>query len=212
VTLVGGTLANSVEWLQTSDVVQADGHVLSWFNPDRPGYAYPEIAGYLLSFLTWEGASTADTRDRVASALAGDMSGRGGVGRWGVDYAFDAGMALTGLLRHQRAGGELPHPRMVDRLHEFIVGCVARRTAYMGESDTDPAHWSVSYGSHLLKLIIPLTEYGEARSMSASSAALRQLVDELVPLYHQGRFRVNDRSAETYTQGWHNKMSRSEVD
>jgi len=71
----------------------------------------------------------------------------------------------------------------------------------MGESDTDPAHWSVSYGSHLLKLIIPLTEYNEARSMSASSAALRQLVDELVPLYDEGRFRVNDRSGETYTHG-----------
>jgi len=199
VTVAGGTVANSVEWLQSAGVVRPDGHVLSWVNPDRPGYAYPEIAGYLLSYLTWEGASTVETRNRVASGLAADMSARGGVGRWGIDYAFDSAVALTGLLRHERAGGQLPATEMVDRLYAFVVRCVAERTAYVGASDTDPSHWSVSYGSHLLKLVIALTAYEGSRAVPGHSAPVAQLVEDLVPLYDDGRFKVNDLSGETYT-------------
>jgi hypothetical protein len=180
-------------------VVRPDGRVLSWVNPERPGYAYPEIAGYLLSFLAWQGPSTVETRDRIARGLEADMSARGGVGRWGIDYAFDSAMALTGLLRHAQAGGRLPDSGMADRLYEFVVSCVAARTAYVGDSDSDPAHWSVSYGSHLLKLAIALTAYDELRSLRSRSEPVQQLVDDLVPLYDSGRFRVNELSPETYT-------------
>jgi len=199
VTVLERGVTGSVEWLQSAPVVRSDGRVISWVNPERPGYPYPEIAGYLLSLLSWEGSSTAETRDRIASGLAADMSVRGGVGRWGIDYAFDAGMALTGLLRHEQIGGCLPEPAMADRLYDFVVRCVAARSAYVGESDTDPSHWSVSYGCHLLKLTIPLTAYEEARSLLGPSDWVRQLVADLVPLYDEGRFRVNELSGETYT-------------
>ena len=172
---------------------------MSWLNPARPGYPYPEIAGYLLSFLSWEGTSTVETRDRIASGLAADMSARGGVGRGGIDYAFDTGMALTGLLRHEQVAGRLPEPVMADRLYDFVVRCIAGRSAYVGESDTDPSHWSVSYGCHLLKLVIALTAYEEARSLRGPSDWVRQLVADLVPLCDEGRFRINDLSGETYT-------------
>ena len=197
-TVVGGSVSNSVDWLQSADVVRPDGRVLSWVNPVRPGYPYPEIAGYLLSFLAWQGTSTVATRNRIARGLAADMSARGGVGRWGIDYTFDSAMALTGLLRHEQAGGRLPDAGMADRLYGFIVRCVAARTAYVGDSDSDPSHWSVSYGSHLLKLAVALTAYEEARSLPGPSGSVQQLVDELVPLYDGGRFRVNALSPETY--------------
>ncbi len=198
-TLAERGVAGSIEWLQSAHVVRSDGRVMSWVNPERPGYPYPEIAGYLLSFLSWEGSSTVETRDRIASGLAADVSAGGGVGRWGIDYAFDSAMALTGLLRHEHVGGGLPEPALADRLYEFVVRCVAGRSAYTGDSDTDPSHWSVSYGCHLLKLAIALTEYEASRALPSPSDCVRQLVEDLVPLYDEGRFRVNDLSRETYT-------------
>jgi hypothetical protein len=185
-------------WLVSPSVVGTDGRVMSWSNPRHPGYAYPEIAGYLLSLLALEGDSTLDIRDRIARRLVSDMSRAGGVGRGGADYVFDSAMALAGLIAHESAGGTVLDARSVDRLFDFISANLAARRAGTGLSMAVPDHWSVSYGCHLLKVVIALCAYDERYPTSTTKALVDRLVSELIRLYDDGRFRVNADSSLTY--------------
>jgi hypothetical protein len=185
-------------WLVSPSVVSSDGRVSSWSNPRHPGYPYPEIAGYLLSLLALEGDSTLDIRDRIARRLVGDMSRSGGVGRGGADYVFDSAMALAGLIAHESAGGTLPDARSVDRLFDFVSANLAAGRVGIGLSTATPDHWSVSYGCHLLKVVIALCAYDERYPASTTRALVDRLVSELTRLYDNGRFRVNADSSLTY--------------
>lgn len=185
-------------WLVSPSVVDPEGRVMSWSNPRRPGYPYPEIAGYLLSLLALEGESTLDIRNRIARRLVSDMSPAGGVGRGGADYVFDSAMALAGLIAHESAGGALPDDRSIDRLFDFVTANLTARRAVTGLSTADPDHWSVSYGCHLLKVVIALYAYDERRPTSTTSTLVDRLVRELTGLYDNGRFRANASSSLTY--------------
>jgi hypothetical protein len=190
--------AQMLGWLVSPSVVNADGRVMSWSNPQHAGYPYPEIAGYLLSLLALEGESTLDIRDRIARRLVSDISPAGGVGRDGADYVFDSAMALAGLIAHESAGGVLSDDRSIDRLFDFVTLNLTARQAGTGLSTTDPDHWSVSYGCHLLKAVIALYAYDERRPRSTTSALVDRLVAELTGLYDNGRFRANASSLVTY--------------
>jgi hypothetical protein len=187
-----------LEWLVSPSVVDHEGRVMSWSNPRHPGYPYPEISGYLLSLLALEGESTLDIRDRIARRLVSDVSPAGGVGRGGVDYVFDSAMALAGLIAHKSAGGALPDDRSIDRLFDFVTVNLTARRAGKGLSTADPNHWSVSYGCHLLKVVIALYAYDERRPTSTTSVLIDRLVSELTGLYDNGRFRTNASSLLTY--------------
>jgi hypothetical protein len=185
-------------WLTSPSVVDNEGRVMSWSNPRHPGYAYPEIAGYMLSILALEGDATVAIRDRIARRLVGDVSRAGGVGRDGADYVFDSAMALSGLIAHESAGGELPDESAIDRLFDFVTANLAARRAGRDLPVADAAHWSVSYGCHLLKVAIALCAYDDRRPTSTTRALVDQLASELTRLYADGRFRVNARSPLTY--------------
>jgi hypothetical protein len=187
-----------LEWLVSPSVVDPDGRVMSWSNPLHAGYPYPEISGYLLSLLALEGESTLDIRDRIARRLVRDVSPTGGVGRDGADYVFDSAMALNGLLAHESVGGELPDDRSIDRLFDFVTTNLISRQAGRGLPSADPNHWSVSYGCHLLKVVIALCAYDERRPTSSTGALIDRLVSELTGLYDNGRFRANASSLLTY--------------
>jgi len=196
ISLVPG--AQMLGWLVSPSVVGSDGRVISWSNPQHRGYPYPEIAGYLLSLLALEGDATLDIRDRIATHLVGDISRSGGVGRDGADYVFDSAMALAGLIAHESAGGVLPDARSVDRLFDFVSANLAARRAGTGLSMAAPDHWSVSYGCHLLKVVIALCAYDDRYPMSTTRALVERLASELTRLYDHGRFRVNADSSLTY--------------
>ena len=189
-------------WLSSPGVIHSDGAVMSWVNPSHPGYAYPEIAGYMLSHLAIEGRQTAPLRNHVARRLLSDMTSNGAVGRREVEYVFDSAMVLAGLLAHEIRGGLLPDPRMVDRLHEYIVSRLWRREGLDGPQENQPTHWSQSYGCHLLKTVIALTAFDASRG-TVTSALIDRLLVDLLPLYTPtgagGRFRVNADSDVTYT-------------
>jgi hypothetical protein len=182
----------------SGNVVGPNGTVASWANPDHPGYAYPEIAGYLLRILSEEGDLTVDIRDRIAARLVKDVSPSGGVGRGSTDFVFDSAMCMGGLMAHETAGGNIPDRRVVNRLFDFVAQNLAARRAISGPADALPDHWSVSYGCHLLKTVIPLCEYNDLRPMSTTRSLVERLVVELLPLYDSGRFRVNELSSLTY--------------
>jgi len=190
--------AHMLGWLVSPSVVDVEGRVMSWSNPRHPGYAYPEIAGYLLSILALEGDGTVGIRDRVARRLVADMSRAGGVGRSGADYVFDSAMALAGLIAHESAGGEVPDESAIDRLFDFVAANLAARRAGRDLPTVDADHWSVSYGCHLLKVVIALCAYDDRRPTSTTKALVDHVASELTGLYDHGRFRANARSPLTY--------------
>jgi hypothetical protein len=187
-----------LRWLVGRNVIGSDGTVLSWFNPRHPGYPYPEIAGYLLRVLSEEGDLTLGLRDRIAIRLVTDVSPAGGVGRGGTAFVFDSAIAMSGLIAHEAAGGTIPNPRTIDRLFDFVAENLAAHRAYRGQADALPDHWSVSYGCHLVKTVIALSEYNDLRPMSTTRSLVERLVTDLMPLYEAGRFRVNYLSPLTY--------------
>ena len=186
-------------WLTGSDVIGRDGAVLSWVNPGHPGYPYPEIAGYMLSYLAQQGQATVDVRNRVAQRLAGDMAASGAVGRNGIEYVFDSAMVLAGLVAHVRTGGLLSEPDMLDRLHQFITSRLLRRTAIEGGAEAAPDHWSASYGCHQLKCVISLLALADIQPARDPNGLVESLLEDLLPLFDAGRFRVNALSELTYT-------------
>ncbi len=187
-----------LDWLVNDRVVAPDGAVRSWWNPEHPGYAYPEIAGYLLSLLAFEGLTTVPIRDRIARRLVADMSVDGGVGRGGTDFVFDSAMALTGLISHEAIGGTIPEADAVDRLFGYVTRTLLDRRACTRGDPGDETHWSRSYGCHLLKTSIALRAYDARTPGVTVGPLLDRLRDDLTPLYDDGRFRTNAVSDVSY--------------
>src|SRR5262245_54673730 len=78
-----------LSWLVGAEVVGADDGVMSWHNPDHPGYRYPEAAGLLLHLLAQEGGRHRAVQERIVRGLVADTAPTGGLGRAGVEYLFD---------------------------------------------------------------------------------------------------------------------------
>src|ERR1700690_1332167 len=112
-------------WLKRAAVLQ-DGRVLSWVNPAKPGYPYPEAAGLVLRLLS-DHVPIGDREERIARVLTGGVSARGGGGRGGSDYVFDTAVALLGLLAFERAGGKVDDPSVLERMFDFIARCSTER-------------------------------------------------------------------------------------
>jgi hypothetical protein len=191
--------ADHLTWLTGPKVIRHDGTVVSWVNPAHPGYAYPEIAGYMLSYLAQHGSATAELRNRVARRIATDIAPAGGVGRNGTLYVFDSAMVLAGLVAHVKAGGLLPDADMLDRLHEFIVSRLDRKIGIEGAAEAPATHWSASYGCHLIKSVISLSAYGDMGQTESTARVVDMLLDDLQPLFDGTRFHVNGLSDATYT-------------
>jgi hypothetical protein len=191
--------ADHLTWLTSPEVIRRDGTVASWVNPAHPGYAYPEIAGYTLSYLAQHGPDTAELRNRVARRIAADITSSGGVGRNGTQYVFDSAMVLSGLIAHVNAGGLLPEADMLDRLYEFVVSRLGRKVGIEGAAEAPATHWSASYGCHLIKSVIAVNAYQELGQAESAARIVEMLLDDLLPLFDGARFHVNGQSDVTYT-------------
>jgi hypothetical protein len=167
-----GASARLTDWLGSADLAHPSGHCLSWHNPQRPGYPYPEITGLLLSYLCRTGGSH-DRRDALIRALLNESPrgpGRGGV----TFYAFDTAMALSGLLtavedddtgsaRSRADHRAPPRPAVRTRVREWseVVGASVRagRSTEPQVPLTEETRWSDSFGCHQSKLAGSLVRY-----------------------------------------------------
>ena len=182
-------------WLRRAPL-KRDGAVLSWVNPRHPGYPYPEAAGFLLELLAQDGARSAALRDRIAGRLVCDVSPRGGYGRDGVDYLFDTAVILTALLAHERAGGALS-VRLKQRLFDTLASALRARRATSVPVSRD-GHWSASYGCHLLRILTCLEACRQSGLGHDCDGLASRLLDDLLPLFRDGRFRIHAHSTRTY--------------
>lgn len=178
--------AHARAWLRSAAVVDPDGAVRSWHNPNNPGFDYPEAAGL---WLMAAGGSADPLADRVARRLA-ERVDKGEVGRDGVGYTFDLGVALAGLHAHVAAGGPA-HAEARRRGEATLLQALAERRAVFAER---APRWSTSYGPHLLKLAIVLRQLRNARA----SAAAARLFDDLAGAHDRGRYLTDPGSGPTY--------------
>ncbi|MEZ4409265.1 MAG: hypothetical protein R3A52_22765 [Polyangiales bacterium] len=183
-------------WLRATAVVSDDGAVLSWRNPARPGYPYPEAAGLWLGVMSVAGGDPSQ-RDRVARRLARDVSDDGDVGRGGARYAFDTCVALAGLLAHERAGGAVD-PSLPTRMGARAVAMLSRREVVIGDTDAPEGHWSVSYGAHLLKCAAGLLALDARDGGDGGRRAVAVLLDAIAPIAVSGRFPTRAGARESY--------------
>ena len=130
------------------------GNVLSWVNPEHPGYAYPEAAGLLVRWLAQRGLP-------VPSVLAENLRAQveaDGVGRNGFVYAFDTAVVLAGL----EALDTDEDPRWTRARARLARAPVVRPEA--------PPRWSTVPGPHMLKLAVGVA----ARARRGWATPMRQ--------------------------------------
>lgn len=200
-------------WLVEGPLL-ADGAVLSWVNPAHPGHADPAGAGLLLALLAQDiddgprmpkdrAASQLARCRRIFEALLVDLGGRGMVSRDGGDDLLDGGIVLHGLLRlYERMVEEIDDGALqrlgavIERVYAGVLRGISNRRASSGDVCESPA-----WGAHHLKLALPLVAYdrtfateGEVRP----GAALRRLLNDLMPLAEGGRFVRHRRSSRSY--------------
>lgn len=192
-------------WLGEA-ATRGDGAVLSWVNPEHPGYAYPEAAGLLLALLAQEPGAEAALARRIAARLAADVDERGAVGRGGIAYLFDSGIALHGLLLFRSSmlwdsswGAAKAIDGACERLFAGIVGAIDRREP-LRPAPSAPPRWSEAWGCHLLKLALPLRAHVRVlgRGQALADAALDRLTRELAELAEGGRHVTHAGAQTTY--------------
>lgn len=172
-------------WLLGPAVVDDDGQVRSWHNPRHPGYRYPEAAGLLLSLFAiddrpWpRGADP--TVERIAGALL-HAAESDALGRDGSRYLFDEGIALAGLVRYARHGGEITRDRIEALQHRFVARLEQRQIVH----PECPARWSTTLGPHLLKLAVTVGTWPDVTP--ALRTTLLDLSVELAQRCDTGRF------------------------
>jgi hypothetical protein len=186
-----------LDWL-TAVPVLPDGGVLSWSNSRHSGFRYPEAAALLLRLLTFYAPEQIALRDRLALALVSDVSLAGGIGKAGREYAFDAAMALAALVAHRQRGGQGVDSEVLARLFGFIKQCVEGKRAVVVAENRPAGCWSLSYGSHLLKLIVALRAYQAAGGPPACAEVMERLLGDQLPLWDGVRFRVSENSHLSY--------------
>ena len=182
-----------VHWLVSEAVVDGEGRVWSWHNPEHPGYVYPEAGGLWLALMAREAAVDEARLDRVATWLRA-CERNGGVGRDGRAYLFDHGMVVAGrLLWAQRRGHGVEGER----------SSIATMLAWLRDDRTTaPAgareRWSERFGPHLLKLALPLARWVEHTGDAEAVRALERLCDGLRVGVADGRVPSDPDGGPTY--------------
>lgn len=186
-----------LSWFATSEVIDGSGRVWSWLSTDHTGYLYPEAAALVLRVLDSEGNDDhRPVRERIARALVDDVSPAGGLGKGGRYYAFDSAMALAALLEPERR--QWSHQEgVLYRLATFVRESLEKGVA--AEHHRPTAHWSLSFGCHLLKACIALERFGALMEVPEWRCIARAFASGFLSLFDGERFRNNDAVDATYS-------------
>lgn len=192
-------------WLTSPELTDlSTGHCLSWYNPEDPGYAYPEVSGLLLTLLSKSGGHQ-ERRRELASALTRYPDSPQGIGRGGRPYTFDLAMALRGVLFD--AGGLWPlgpAREWPELLVERVLSGVATVPQPVLSART---HWSDSFGAHQMKVVGALraaaAAWGAEAACSGEVARAHQAIATLeartrVLQRRDGRFVIHAKAELTY--------------
>jgi hypothetical protein len=179
---------NMKEWLELY-AISKEGYVWSWVNDAKPGFHYPEIAGYMLSLFADAGYRP-DLARLVAHRLYRDLAlNGGGVGRDGVVYLFDTAMALAGILAHLCREPQRQFTSSVAQSLALVKDLLRQRRCSLPKTNMPlPHRWSTVYGPHILKVSYALVRAHRHLSDTEALTLIQQLISDIMPLYRNGRF------------------------
>lgn len=200
------------KWI-TSEICNENGGIYSWQRGNEKGYLYNEITGYGVKLYTCLYDTFKDPKylqmakrsvDYINSQI--NCSG-GGISRGGIYYAFDASICLSGILSYYDCTSDNKHvdKKMTKDLLNFIYQSLFDKKP-INLNGTSPAnldfnHWSLSYGSHLLKCCIALSQ--SSSNFKSEKEKFDELIDRLcldiLNNFHNGHFHKNSSSKDVYT-------------
>lgn len=155
-------LARSLlDWLASDALSSPGGWVLSWLNPEHPGYPYEEISAYALRLFTvspWRDEAPVRARsEQLAAAIADTLLTRA-LGRDGIGYVFDTAMGVAALAAARRAGIAVEREPIARGVDFIQTGLRLGRPAERGGDWFLGDRWSTQFQPHLLKCAIALEE------------------------------------------------------
>lgn len=153
-----------INWFESDFSRTKDGGFYSWYNPKKPGYVYDEITGYGVKLFAWLYKLTGKNKYKDYAVNSADyivkkISASGAISRKGVEYVFDTGICLSGILSLGDIGGDLNrcHEPII-KMGNFIADSLSKKIVAFdkGVPVTNSTRWSDNYYVHILKTAIPL--------------------------------------------------------
>ena len=190
----------ALAWLTSGEVLAPDGEVVSWSNPDHPGFAYPEAAAIWLGWAAWrkqreEPGPDAGQVHSVTHCLEQALASGQGLGQHGRTYLFDTCVAIQALSRAADHGltDAVSHParrgaaRAIER---FVV----EDTPVLPTSVQVAVRWSETWGPHQTRAAGLLAEAGARLD--------DEILSELADRVWQRTLAVAGEGARRYVHGW----------
>jgi hypothetical protein len=208
---------NMEQWM-TSEIRDIHGGIHSWQRGNEKGYLYNEITGYgikLYTYLydTFEDPKYLQMAKQSASYIDSQVNGScGGMSRGGIYYVFDTTICLSGILSYydyvvnnKRMDNGHIDKNGIKKLLNFSYYNLLKKTPIElnGSSKVglDLNHWSLSYGSHLLKCCMALSQ--SSNIFKDEKEKLDDMIDvlclDVLYNFHDGHFHTNSNSKDVYT-------------
>jgi len=197
----------AVGWLLNSPIRDSNGGIYSWINPEKPGYVYPEIMGYYIRLLSSLHQKTGnkiflERAIQTAENLMTLISRSGSVSRGDIDYVFDSGICLSGLISLSQEAKTERYNNAIKIISEFVHSSLEQRCVSFqnGKPFQDDDSWSLSFGSSSLKTCIALHDASEFLSEDKYSVLAESMRKELVDkCFRGGHFIINPMREWVYT-------------
>lgn len=200
------------KWI-TEEICDENGGIYSWQRGNEKGYLYNEITGYGIKLYTYLYDKFKDQKylqmaqksvDYINSQING--SG-GGISRGGIYYAFDASICLSGILSYydcienKQSMDEMNTKDLLNFIYRSLLDKKPINLNGTSPANLDFNHWSLSYGSHLLKCSIALSQ--SSNIFKSEKEKFDELIDRLcidiLQNFHNGHFHKNSNSKDIYT-------------
>jgi hypothetical protein len=197
-----------INWLSNSKIRNQNGAVYSWLNPQKEGYIYPEIIGYYIKLFSYLYSIEKEEKFKELAVSSADylcsiLSKNGSVSRENIEYVFDTGICLSGMLSLNKVNLlKESYKQPLRAMAQFIKNSLSRKVVSFkdGEPLIDETRWSLSYGSLIIKTAISLVEYGKYSNDPEYSIFAENIVDELLAkTFKDDHFSINEFKDWTYT-------------
>jgi len=171
-------------WLSGPELRCADGQLLSWHNPDHPGYPYPEATALWLSWAAWRREQQLPGPPRAAvqataTWLLRQLSNGGAIGRDGRRYAFDTGLAFHALVRAARAPDLTTLQPQALALLSTGLEAFLEADAPVLPASAAPERWSDRWLGHHLRSSALVMQAGRWLGCEATQARAQSFLDRV---------------------------------
>jgi len=196
-----------LHWFSNSNIRNKSGAVYSWLNPKKKGYIYPEVSGYSTKFFSYLYSVEKNNKFKELAISSADyissiLSKKGSVSRSGIEYVFDTGICLSGMLSLDKTNLlKENHRKSIDTMAQFIRNSLSKKIPSFkdGKPFINNSKWSLSYGTHLIKTAISLIEYGKYSNNPEYLYFAENVVNEIIKKTFKGnRFSINEFQDQTY--------------